>query len=308
MLHSREPRTRAFVSLRSISAICTLTVAVSLQACRTAPVLQVDPLQVGADRPQIESAIAIGARRAGWRTDSPRPGEAAVDAKFEVRPGQFAVVRIDYSGSNLRFDYVDSNNLLCEAKASGHGCAKIHRNYNTWLKRLRANVEQALMEPAPPPIDEAQALATIRQLVEEQPYNAAYTRVDVDASRVAAVRREVYTHHYPGWYLDPFPYYYAPYYNRHYFFRHSAFFFDYSVSVREFERTDLVYFNNVGRVELLTSRNWHVVRIYDRNGRHRMKLYSLDENLAKRFVYALGVMEQFRAADTPEAAQKPSAS
>jgi hypothetical protein len=162
------------------------------------------------------------------------------------------------------------------------------------LARLRSYIEQALTEPSAPPIGVGQALSIIRQMVEEQPHRNAYTYVDVSEERISAVREVTRYTYYPDYYPDYYPGYYYPYYGGFHWYRGPFFHYHTTVPVRLVSGPDVVYFNNIGRVELVPSGRWQVVRIWDRYGGLRMRLLSLDETFAKRFVDALGVMEHAR--------------
>lgn len=291
-------RVRFPLPKRRIAPLAPLLLVALAAGCRTAPLLQVDPIVRPIDH-GVETAIAVGARRAGWRVEGAVPGAPAVDVKLPLRPEQFAIVRIDFGGSELSFRYLGSHDLRCDPTPDGDSCTRIHRRYNDALRLLRDHIAEALQEPPPPPINEQQALATIRQLVEEQPDRYAYTAVDVSPQRVAAIRHEVQATYFGDPFYDPWPWYYRPYYGNRLVFYNGPFFYDYTVSVREYDRSDVVYFNNVSRVELRPRGRWQMVQIYDRFGDRRMRLFTLDENLAKRFVYALGVMEDARAPAAP---------
>lgn len=283
-----------------------LVLAVGALGCRTAPMQRPEPLPVARSPDDVRRAILVGARRAGWRPVDPAAAEpagpgAAGDAgsslvvRFTVRPGVYADVRIDFAGPQVSFRYAGSGNFSCEPVADG--CERIHRSYNVRLARLRDHIAQALAEPRTPPIGVEQALSIIRQMLEEQPPRTAYAHVDVSDERISAAREVLRRTYYYDY--DYFPDYYFPYYRRYGWYHHSFYDRYPIISLQPVTYSDVVYFNNIGRIELAPSGRWQVVRIWDRYGEFRMQLLSLDEAFAKRFVDALGVMEQARQATEP---------
>jgi hypothetical protein len=165
---------------------------------------------------------------------------------------------------------------------------------------LRGQIDQALTEPAGPPIGVSHAVSIVRQVIEEQPRRSAYTVVDVTVERVSAIREIVtpiyYRSAYYGgwadawWFRSNYGYghhgFYGPFYGSN--FLDTAF-----VST---PHADVVYFNNIGRIEWWAAGRWRVIGIWDRHGESRMRLHVLDEWLAKRFIDAVGVLAQARSA------------
>jgi hypothetical protein len=225
--------------------------------------------------------------------------------RFMVRPQVFVIVRIDYSGGQISLRYSDSSGFRCEPTPDG--CSTIHKSYNKRLLRLRGQIEQTLAEPAAPPIGVPQAVSIIRQVIEEQPRRSAYTVVDVSVERVSAIREVVtpvyYTSAYYGgwaddwWFLSHRGYrhhgfYYGPNYGLYYGLNYSLNFSD--TAFVSTPHADVVYFNNIGRIEWWDAGRWRVIGIWDRHGDSRMRLHVLDEWLAKRFIDAVGVLVQAR--------------
>jgi len=276
-----------------------------LVGCRTAPMLVADTLEypaAGADAERIRTAIVSGARRAGWNAETLAPGVSALRARYTVRPDVYAVVRIDYGEGRIAFRYLNSSNFRCTPGADG--CERIHRRYNKGLLRLREEVAVAIVEPEGPPISPPEAVAIVRQVLEEQPRRSAYLEVDVTPERISA-SREVLRYvpvpyaldwgfySYYGVYAQPaYPYpYFDPYFDPYY---GSYPWFDAYGAVVTHE-TDVVYFNNVGRIELRAGRRRSEIRIWDVFGEERMQLYAPDARAARRFVDAIGVLEQARS-------------
>jgi len=285
-------------------ALCAAALVVVVSGCRTAPMVHPDELSYlgrPAGTPELAlAAIVRGARRAGWQTESTDPAKRTLLVRYMVRPEVFAVVRIDYFGGRISFEYAGSSGFNCDPAPIG--CTKIHKKYNARLLALRTRVSEALDEPVGEPIDIDRAVSTVRQVIEEQPPKTAYTIVDVTDERISAIREVVDPVFYTGPYWDGwgfYPYSYYPYYGYGFYPAWGFGFRD--IGYIPSSRTDVVYFNNIGRIELVPDGRWQLIRIWDRYGQQRMKLYLLDEWLAKHFVDSVGVLEQARL----EADQRP---
>jgi len=299
---SSTPRGSALVV-----SMCIAMLAGGLVGCRSAPMLQPDALRnpgtASGNAARIESAIVTGARRAGWNTEAGNPIARTIDARYMVRPQVFVIVRIDYRGGQISFRYSDSSGFRCDPVPDG--CSSIHKTYNKRLLRLRGQIEQALAEPAATPIGVPHAVSIIRQVIEEQPRRSAYTVVDVTVERVSAIREVVTPVYYPSayyggwaddwWFRSNYGYgqhgfYYGPNYGPYYGWN----FLDTAFVSTPY--ADVVYFNNIGRIEWRDAGRWRVIQIWDRHGDSRMRLFVLDEWLAKRFIDAVGVLVQARLA------------
>jgi hypothetical protein len=290
---------------RSVVAVAlTCLLVCGLAGCRTASMIQPDALSYVAaasgDPSQIGFAIARGARRAGWNAETTDAGEQAIQVRFTLRPQVFVVVQIDYGDGRISFQYLDSSGFRCEPApvSSSDGCTTIHKGYNARLIRLRSEIEQALVEHPAQPIGVSQAVSIVRQVIEEQPRRNAYTVVDVTEERVSAIREVVssvyYTSLYNGWGEWPYFGYARPGFYTGYGAYYGLDFADSGyVST---PRADVVYFNNIGRIEWEDTRHGPRIEIWDRYGEPRIRLFVVEPWLAKRFIDAVGVLVKARLA------------
>ncbi len=292
---------------QSLAALaCVAALAVGAVGCRTAAMIQPDALSYprAAESGQaVEAAIIRGARRAGWKAEAVDPGASTIQLRFMVQPDVFAIVQVDYAGGRVSFRYVDSNRFKCDPAPDG--CKTIHKSYNARLLQLRERISEALSEPGTQPLDVPRALSIVRQLIEEQPRRSAYTGVDLTEERISAVREVLEPVYQTGPYFDNWGFY--PYYG---YYPYRGFYpgwsFGSNTAYVSAPYADVVYFNNIGRIELLADDEWQIIRIWDRFGGLRIRLYTLDEWLAKRFVDAVGALEQARLeADSDSAGPEP---
>jgi hypothetical protein len=52
-----------------------------------------------------------------------------------------------------------------------------------------------------------------------------------------------------------------------------------------------IYFENVGKLDLMRDGGWHVAAVSDKGGRSLMRVYTREEVKAKRFLDAIRVMK-----------------
>lgn len=123
---------------RSIRILFITLTLLALAACTSRPLLQPD-VKLPGDREvsqvQLQQAIiaALEARR--WQVDKVQP--AQIQASINVRQRHQAWVEIDYSPFGYQILYRDSRGLDYED-------GEIHRNYNRWIKKLRAEIQRQL--------------------------------------------------------------------------------------------------------------------------------------------------------------------
>lgn len=131
MKRTRQPGPRALLGL---------TIALSLLACRTAPIRNVvdSPVPGGFSLVEVGEAIQQAAARRGWSVEEAGPGR--VLATLRLR-GHRATVEIAYSARAFSITYRDSDNLRA-------GDGVIHRNYNSWVLKLEQTIRGELLQRA----------------------------------------------------------------------------------------------------------------------------------------------------------------
>jgi hypothetical protein len=211
----------------------------------------------------VRQAILRGLARSGWVAQEREPGETVLYARY-TKGSHFAVVKIDYSEDQLSLSYFDSGNLYC--KPRGDTCEKIHKAYNVWVQKLHGNISEALYEARQPPLYPSEAMAIIRQVIEEQPRPFDVTSVDVTNERIHVVKHVV---------------------------KSKKFLMVQGVTTVPTSST--VYFNNIGQVEISSNGGLYVVTVQDKRQSSRLRVYSSDETSARRFVDALMVMSEVRS-------------
>jgi hypothetical protein len=112
-----------------------ILIAVSLAACRTAPIYEVTEAEfVGERATSLEQRAVIIERAAdelGWIARRMGPGEIA--AKKVVR-GHVAIVSIHYDLDQFSIQYKRSNGLKYKE-------GEIHRTYNIWVQTLSSQIQ-----------------------------------------------------------------------------------------------------------------------------------------------------------------------
>ena len=78
-------------------------------------------------------------RDRGWRVVEQEEGR--VRARLRLRE-HTAIVDIHYTGSEVSFSPVSTTNL--KELVSPEGVVTIHRNYNSWLRYLRNDIEDEM--------------------------------------------------------------------------------------------------------------------------------------------------------------------
>jgi hypothetical protein len=116
-----------------------LLIALSIAACRTAPVLQPEiAVTTFSTEKRTEAQVADAIKRAGvergWKIVDAGPGH--LTGTLDVRKHQ-AVVDIAYSTTSVKIAYKDSTNLRYED-------GEIHRNYNRWVNNLAESIREQL--------------------------------------------------------------------------------------------------------------------------------------------------------------------
>ena len=121
------------MKLRALTTLCLI--ASLFVACRTAPILNPSVTltpPASASLEEIGRAIVATGTRLGWVIQVEGPGEAR--GSLDLR-GHQAVVKILFSKTSLRIDYVSSVNLM-------HSGDEIHHNYNNWVKNLQVRIQR----------------------------------------------------------------------------------------------------------------------------------------------------------------------
>ncbi|HKJ71390.1 MAG TPA: hypothetical protein VKA55_06525 [Gammaproteobacteria bacterium] len=125
---------------RVLAAFAVLTVVLTLAACRTAPIQNVNdaPIPANAGSPSLEEitkAIQRAGIGLGWQMDAEKPGH--IIGTLYIR-SHMAKVDINYSTKGYSITYRDSKNLK-------HHDDKIHSNYNGWVQNLDRAIQQQLL-------------------------------------------------------------------------------------------------------------------------------------------------------------------
>ncbi|MBX3273906.1 MAG: hypothetical protein KF729_26845 [Sandaracinaceae bacterium] len=125
--------------------LITLALASATACGRGAVALRTETpvlLQAAADPAALRAAIvrALEARR--YTTESEEPG--AIVARMSQR-GTMLRVRVDYSGTDYRITYLESEGLEHRVDAAGH--ATISRRYDGWVAQLQRSIADELARP-----------------------------------------------------------------------------------------------------------------------------------------------------------------
>jgi len=124
-------------------AVALVAVGVVSAACRTTGIQNVYDAPLAApdtmSQAELLAAIQRGGAERGWVIEPVGPGEAL--GRLRVRGRHLAVVTIVYDRSRLSIYYKDSENLLYDG-------ARIHRNYNRWVRNLESDIQDAVQEAA----------------------------------------------------------------------------------------------------------------------------------------------------------------
>lgn len=118
--------------------VIVLVAALSLSACRTGPVYNVESAVMAtpadATTEQVAGVIKRAGSGLGWQMIDKGPGE--IEGKLFLR-SHMAVVSITFDTERFSIYYKDSNNLNYDGTT-------IHTNYNGWVQ----NLEQAILAQA----------------------------------------------------------------------------------------------------------------------------------------------------------------
>lgn len=116
-----------------LSVFALLAFSGTVQAGRTAPLVNPQPVSVPAGTPQemLVKDIKRSLLGRGWTITAERPGE--IDSTLFVRDHE-AKILVQYDQQSVRFSYVDSKNLNYRVDRKGN--AEIHANYLSWIQNL----------------------------------------------------------------------------------------------------------------------------------------------------------------------------
>jgi len=88
---------------------------------------------------EVQKAIVGACFSRGWAPVL--DGEGMIRATINVRGKHFAEIEIPFSASRYSILYKNSKNLDWDPKSG-----KIHRNYNNWVVKLSASIDQLIRE------------------------------------------------------------------------------------------------------------------------------------------------------------------
>ena len=103
------------------------------------PTIHVDA-RANVSQLDVEKAIKKALVGRGWKVQDTLPG--VIKAKWFIRK-HTAEIKIVFSKSDIRFEYVDSTNLRYKEKK---GVKMIHRNFNNWIHNLERDINVGLMD------------------------------------------------------------------------------------------------------------------------------------------------------------------
>jgi hypothetical protein len=109
-------------------------------SCRVAPLATPAPIVLQEPSSDVHDAILRAMVHRGWRPIADEPGK--ITAQVLVRGRHKATVDVLYTAEKVEFAYVSSENLNYE---NVDGEETIHKNYNSWVKMLRDDIEQQLI-------------------------------------------------------------------------------------------------------------------------------------------------------------------
>jgi len=126
--------------MRFLSSVAVLLAAVTIAACTTAPIMNVDNAAVAntAGKPltaeQVRIAIVRAGAALGWQMKDEGPGKLTGTLNLRTHT---ATIDIPYSASSYSIQYKSSTNL----QESG---GTIHKNYNGWIQNLTRGIAAQL--------------------------------------------------------------------------------------------------------------------------------------------------------------------
>ncbi|MCL1145833.1 hypothetical protein L2747_07375 [Shewanella marinintestina] len=121
--------------MKSIKLVLLLVAGLYLSGCTSTPIVELnnEPIPTNSAH-SIEQAIIQGCKAKGW---TPIVASSnTIDAYITVRSHK-AHVQITYDDKFYNINYVSSTNL-------DYDNGKIHRNYNKWIYKLSASIQQQL--------------------------------------------------------------------------------------------------------------------------------------------------------------------
>ncbi|ABZ76976.1 conserved hypothetical protein [Shewanella halifaxensis HAW-EB4] len=121
--------------MKSFNMVFLLLTALFVSGCTSVKLVNLanEPIPINSAQ-SIEQAILKGCKAKGW---TPIKADSnTIDAYITVRSHK-AHVRISYNEHFYNINYVDSTNL-------DYNYGEIHRNYNKWVYKLAASIQQQL--------------------------------------------------------------------------------------------------------------------------------------------------------------------
>lgn len=117
-----------------------IAVVPSLSHARVHPIENVtgSPIPPGLDAAKVEKAIILGGMQRGWL--STKVADGHLQATINLRKHS-ATVDIQWDQSSYLITYKDSQNLKFKD-------AKIHGNYNVWVRNLNLDIQRSLAQQA----------------------------------------------------------------------------------------------------------------------------------------------------------------
>jgi len=126
--------------MRFFSTLAVLLIAVTVAACTSAPILNVNDNAVttasgkALTPDQVRNAILRAGSALGWQLKDDGPGKLV--GTLQLRD-HTAVIDIPYSPSSYSIAYRSSVNLQEKG-------GQIHKNYNGWIQNLTRNINAQL--------------------------------------------------------------------------------------------------------------------------------------------------------------------
>ena len=126
--------------MRVVSTLAALLAALTLAACTSAPIMNVNSAAVTSasgkslNAEQVRSAIIRAGAALGWQMKDDGPGK--MTGTLQLRD-HTAVVDIPYTAANYSIVYRSSVNLQEKG-------GQIHKNYNGWIQNLTRGINAQL--------------------------------------------------------------------------------------------------------------------------------------------------------------------
>ena len=133
------------MTARMTATALLLVLALASVGCsRAALMMQPQPFPANPNPSVTHQAILAGMSQRGWFPES--QGQGQVIARLDIRSHAVRVL-IRYDASWIQMSYYDSSNLDYHVRGNQ---AYIHRHYNTWVRNLANDINQALHQMAGP--------------------------------------------------------------------------------------------------------------------------------------------------------------